>query len=132
MIIPKKSARKKRLRFAVALRTWTFSPKSLSEITDERSARILRFGLRVALCGSPNTGKSTLFNALLSEERAIVTDIPGTTRDVLEGSFSLQGFQVNLMDTAGLRAKARTPSRIIGVQRAKQVLDTADVALARD
>lgn len=100
----------------------------LSEIADERSARILRHGLRVALCGSPNTGKSTLFNALLSEERAIVTDVPGTTRDVLEGSFSLGGFQVLLMDTAGLRDSGDAVERI-GVQRARQVIENADVAL---
>ncbi len=102
--------------------------QTLTAIADERSARILRNGLRVALCGSPNTGKSTLFNALLSEERAIVTDIPGTTRDVLEGSFSLNGFQVLLLDTAGLRASEDLVEQI-GVQRARQVIDTADVAL---
>jgi len=102
--------------------------QTLHSITDERSARIVRQGLRVALCGSPNTGKSTLFNALLSEERAIVTDVPGTTRDVLEGSFSLNGFQVWLMDTAGIRASDDVVEQI-GVQRAKQVIDTADVAL---
>jgi tRNA modification GTPase len=102
--------------------------RKLKEVADERSARILRHGLRVALCGSPNTGKSTLFNALLSEERAIVTDVPGTTRDVLEGSFSLNGFQVLLMDTAGLRESGDAVERI-GVQRARQVIDNADVAL---
>ena len=81
-----------------------------------------------ALYGSPNTGKSTLFNALLSEDRAIVTDIPGTTRDVLEGSFTLNGFQVFLLDTAGLR-ESSDAVEIIGVQRARQVIENADVAL---
>ncbi|MBN1778211.1 MAG: tRNA uridine-5-carboxymethylaminomethyl(34) synthesis GTPase MnmE [Clostridiales bacterium] len=100
----------------------------LQSIAEERAARVLRFGLRVALCGSPNTGKSTLFNALLAEDRAIVTGIPGTTRDVLEGSFSLNGFQVQLMDTAGLRESVDEAERI-GVQRARQVIDNADVAL---
>jgi len=102
--------------------------QNLHTVSDERSARILRFGLRVALCGTPNAGKSTLFNALLSEERAIVTDIPGTTRDVLEGSFSLKGFQVLLMDTAGIRPSDNVVEQI-GVRRARQVIDTADVAL---
>ena len=102
--------------------------KNLHSVSDERSARILRFGLRVALCGTPNAGKSTLFNALLSEERAIVTDIPGTTRDVLEGSFSLNGFQVQLLDTAGIRPSDNVVEQI-GVQRARQVLSTADAAL---
>lgn len=102
--------------------------RSLTSAADERSARILRNGLRVALCGSPNTGKSTLFNALLSEERAIVTDIPGTTRDVLEGSISLNGFQVLLMDTAGIRESGDVVEQI-GVRRARQVIRNADVAL---
>jgi len=100
----------------------------LQSVADERAARVLRFGLRVALCGSPNTGKSTLFNALLAEDRAIVTDIPGTTRDVLEGSFTLNGFQVLLMDTAGLRESTDKVEKI-GVQRARQVIDSADAAL---
>lgn len=100
----------------------------LDAAADERGARILREGLRVALCGPPNTGKSTLFNALLREERAIVTDVPGTTRDVLEGSFSLNGFQVLLMDTAGIRESVDVVERI-GVRRARQVIENADVAL---
>ena len=100
----------------------------LSAAVDEKSARILRTGLRVALCGTPNSGKSTLFNALLNEERAIVTDVPGTTRDVLEGSFSLHGFQVLLLDTAGIRESDDTVEKI-GVERARRVIDTADVAL---
>jgi tRNA modification GTPase len=102
--------------------------KNLRSVSDERSARILRFGLRVALCGTPNAGKSTLFNALLREERAIVTDIPGTTRDVLEGIFSLNGFQVLLLDTAGIRQSENVVEQI-GVQRARQVIASADVAL---
>ena len=103
--------------------------ETLRSVVDERSARILRHGLRVALCGSPNTGKSTLFNALLSEEtRHRPPDVPGTTRDVLEGSFSLNGFQVLLMDTAGLRDSGDVVEQI-GVQRARQVIDNADVAL---
>ena len=102
--------------------------KKLQNIADERAARVMQYGLRVALYGSPNTGKSTLFNALLSEDRAIVTDIPGTTRDVLEGSFSLNGFQVQLLDTAGLRSSDEPVERI-GIQRAKQVISSADVSL---
>lgn len=102
--------------------------KNLHSAADERASRIVRTGLRVALYGSPNTGKSTLFNALLSEDRAIVTDIPGTTRDVLEGSFALNGFQVLLMDTAGLR-ESIDAVEAIGVQRAKIAVDNADVAL---
>lgn len=100
----------------------------LEKAIDERGARIVREGLHVALCGRPNAGKSTLFNALLGEERAIVTDIPGTTRDVLEGSFSLDGVRVVLQDTAGLRESGDAVEQI-GVERAKAALDKADVAL---
>lgn len=100
----------------------------LEEAIDERGARIVREGLHVALCGRPNAGKSTLFNALLGEDRAIVTDIPGTTRDVLEGSFALDGVRVILQDTAGLRESGDAVERI-GVERARAALDKADVAL---
>lgn len=100
----------------------------LSVAIDERSARILREGLHVALCGRPNAGKSTLFNALLGEDKAIVTDIPGTTRDVLEGSFSLNGVNIVLQDTAGLRESGDTVERI-GVERARDALRKADAAL---
>ena len=100
----------------------------LSAAIDERGARIVREGLHVALCGRPNAGKSTLFNALLGEERAIVTDIPGTTRDVLEGSFVLDGVRVILQDTAGLRESGDAVEQI-GVQRAKAALERADAAL---
>ena len=100
----------------------------LEKAIDERGARIVREGLHVALCGRPNAGKSTLFNALLGENRAIVTDIPGTTRDVLEGSFQLDGVQVILQDTAGLRESGDVVERI-GVERAHAALERADAAL---
>ena len=95
---------------------------------DVRGARIIREGLHVALCGLPNAGKSTLFNALLGEDRAIVTDIPGTTRDVLEGSFPLNGINVYLKDTAGLRNSTDTVEQL-GVERARAELRRSDVAL---
>lgn len=100
----------------------------LTHAVDERGARILRHGLKVALYGRPNAGKSTLFNALLGEERAIVTAVPGTTRDVLEGSFTLHGLNVLLLDTAGLRESEDTVERI-GVTRARAAVAGADVAL---
>ena len=100
----------------------------LESAVDERGARILREGLRVALCGRPNAGKSTLFNAFLGEDRAIVTSIPGTTRDVLEESFPLDGVNVILSDTAGLRDSDDEVERI-GVERARKALNRADAAL---
>ncbi len=95
---------------------------------DERAARLLDTGFEVALCGRPNVGKSSLLNALLREERAIVTEIPGTTRDVVRGSLLLNGLRVNLSDTAGIREQAETVEAI-GVQRAREVMRTSDLLL---
>ena len=90
--------------------------------------RILREGLRVAIIGRPNVGKSSLLNALLRADRAIVTDIAGTTRDTLEETANLSGVPVTLVDTAGLR---ETEDQIekIGVDRARATIETADVTL---
>lgn len=87
-----------------------------------------RHGVRVALVGSPNVGKSSLMNALLSTDRAIVTEIPGTTRDVLEESFDLDGVPIVLNDTAGLR-ETHDPVETLGVERSSRALDGADAAI---
>lgn len=96
---------------------------------DERAARILQSGLRVALCGQPNVGKSSLLNALLGEERAIVTPIPGTTRDMVQGDLLLGGSVIHLTDTAGLHA-TDDPVEQLGVARARRAMDEADLVLA--
>ena len=96
---------------------------------DERAARILQSGLRVALCGQPNVGKSSLLNALLGEERAIVTPIPGTTRDMVQGDLTLGGSVIHLTDTAGLHA-TDDPVEQLGVARARRAMDEADLVLA--
>ena len=95
---------------------------------DPRRARMLREGASVVLCGRPNVGKSSLMNALLSAERAIVTDVPGTTRDVLSERFTLGGKVVRLSDTAGIRESADAIERM-GVERAQGEVEAADVAL---
>lgn len=93
---------------------------------DVRVGRIEDEGLRVVLCGRPNAGKSSLLNALLGGERAIVTDVPGTTRDTLTESVQLAGVRVLLTDTAGLRETGDAVERI-GVERARKALSEADV-----
>ncbi|WP_341849970.1 tRNA modification GTPase [Geothrix campi] len=93
-----------------------------------RAARHLQDGLRLALVGRPNAGKSTLFNALAGEDRAIVTDIPGTTRDVLEVRCEWRGLPLRLYDTAGLRS-TEDPVERLGVARVRPVLEGADLVL---
>ena len=100
----------------------------LREAVQEKSARLLQDGLRVALAGRPNVGKSSLLNALLGEERAIVTPVPGTTRDLVSGEIMLSGIRVTLTDTAGLR-ETEEPVERIGVERSRRAMAEADVTL---
>jgi tRNA modification GTPase len=93
-----------------------------------QAARHLREGIRLALVGRPNAGKSTLFNALAGEDRAIVTEIPGTTRDVLEVRCEWRGLPLRLFDTAGLR-DTDDPVERLGVARVGPVLAQADLIL---
>ena len=93
-----------------------------------RAGRILREGARVAIVGRPNVGKSSLLNALLGEERAITTDIPGTTRDTLEESLIIGGVPLVILDTAGLRESADVVEQI-GVERARRAAERADLIL---
>ena len=102
--------------------------KALENACDERGARIARQGLEVVLCGRPNVGKSSLLNALCREEVAIVTDIPGTTRDILRSEIYLNGLKVRFADTAGLR-KDTDMIEAIGVKRARKAVAGADVAV---
>lgn len=89
------------------------------------SARLIRDGMRIALVGRPNVGKSSLMNALLGLDRAIVTPVPGTTRDTIEETVSIRGLPVVLTDTAGLRA-TDDPVEKIGVERSRKAIETAD------
>lgn len=101
---------------------------ALDSACDERAARILRAGLNAALCGRPNVGKSSLLNALTGEDRAIVTAIPGTTRDIVSGEMVLDGCVIHLTDTAGLRDTEDVVEQI-GVERARKAVAQADVIL---
>ncbi len=93
-----------------------------------KTGRFIREGVKLAIVGKPNVGKSSLFNALLREDRAIVTDIEGTTRDYIEETVNFKGVPVSLIDTAGIR-KAKDPVERIGVQRSLQKIEEADVIL---
>ena len=96
--------------------------------SDARSARMLREGASIVLAGRPNVGKSSLMNALLNQERAIVTSIPGTTRDVLTERISIGGVMAEISDTAG-RRDTQDPIERIGVDRARRAAEGADVVL---
>jgi tRNA modification GTPase len=93
-----------------------------------REGRLLQEGLRVVIAGRPNVGKSSLLNRLLRQDRAIVTEIPGTTRDVIEEAVTLGGVAVRLSDTAGLRP-ARDRLEALGVERTRDRLSQADLVL---
>lgn len=97
-------------------------------IDNGRRNRVIRDGIRVGIFGRPNVGKSSLLNALTGEDRAIVTDIAGTTRDTIDVKTSFFGVPVRLIDTAGIR-ETDNPVERIGVDRARQVLSDADIAL---
>lgn len=93
-----------------------------------KAGRLIRDGLRVALVGRPNVGKSSLFNALLGSDRAIVTDIAGTTRDQIHERFTIGDIPISLIDTAGLRETTDTVESI-GVERSRRTMADADLVL---
>ncbi len=94
-------------------------------LSTSNSGRIIREGLRVAIVGKPNVGKSSLMNSLLRESRAIVTDIPGTTRDTIEENLSIRNIPINLIDTAGIRRTDDTVEKI-GIERSKDAFNRSD------
>ncbi len=95
-----------------------------------KNHNITRDGIKIALAGSPNAGKSSLFNALLEQDRAIVTDIAGTTRDMITESFEIEGVLATLIDTAGIRAdESADKVEQIGISQAKEAIKDADIVL---
>ena len=99
-----------------------------SVLQNAQKGKMIRDGLRVVIAGKPNVGKSSLLNALLGQERAIVTDIPGTTRDVIEEYINLNGIPLKIVDTAGIR-KTDNIVEQIGVDKAQQFVRNADLVL---
>lgn len=97
-------------------------------IKDSQNARFIKSGINIAIVGSPNVGKSSLLNALIGEDRAIVTDIAGTTRDVLTESIFYRGIRLNFIDTAGIRESDDKVEKI-GIEKSKNTIKNADVIL---
>ena len=97
-------------------------------LNDSKNSKIIKDGIDVAIIGKPNVGKSSLLNKLLDEDKAIVTDIAGTTRDIVEGKINLNGFILNIIDTAGIR-KTTDKVEQIGVDKSKNLIDRADLIL---
>ena len=102
--------------------------RRLDEAVDEHASRLLHRGLQTAIIGRPNVGKSSLLNALLGEERAIVTSVPGTTRDTIRGEMTMNGIRIELTDTAGIR-ETSDPVERIGVERSENTWKNADLTL---
>ena len=95
-------------------------------VEDGQKAKIINEGVKVALVGKPNVGKSSLLNAFLGEDRAIVTDIAGTTRDVVEGHVNIDGVVLHLYDTAGIR-DSEDKIESIGIEKSKKTIKEADI-----
>ncbi|RKX68524.1 tRNA uridine-5-carboxymethylaminomethyl(34) synthesis GTPase MnmE, partial [candidate division TA06 bacterium] len=98
-------------------------------IKKEESTRLMKRGVNVVIVGKPNTGKSSLFNTLMFEEKSIVTDVPGTTRDVIEGWINIEGIPVLLKDTAGIRI-TNDIVESVGIKRTKNEINNSDIILA--
>lgn len=97
-------------------------------ISGYNTGRLIQNGIQIAIAGSPNVGKSTLMNLLCGTDRSIVTDIAGTTRDIVEAQAMLDGIALRLLDTAGIRETGDVIEQI-GVERAKQAVETSDLVL---
>ena len=103
-------------------------PQINSLVDSGEKGLIIKEGIKVALVGKPNVGKSSLLNALLGESKAIVTDIAGTTRDVVEGEINLNGVILHLLDTAGIR-ESTDQVESIGVNKSKEAINKADLVI---
>lgn len=106
----------------------SISKKIKKMLYNSRNGKLIKDGINIAIIGKPNVGKSSILNTFLDEEKAIVTDIPGTTRDIVEGTITLNGFLINFIDTAGIRETDDVVEKI-GVERSKNALLFADLVI---
>ena len=97
-------------------------------LDDSKSGKIITEGIKTSIIGRPNVGKSSILNAMLEEDKAIVTDIEGTTRDIVEGKINIGGFILNMVDTAGIR-KTEDIVEKIGVNKSLELIDKSDLVL---
>ena len=100
----------------------------ISAIKDAENGKIINEGIKIGIIGKPNVGKSSLLNALLEEEKAIVTDIEGTTRDIVEGTFNLNGIVCHIIDTAGIRETTDVVEKL-GVNKSLEIIEEADLII---
>ena len=105
-----------------------FKEKLEEIIKKSEDSKVIKEGIRVGIIGRPIVGKSSLLNSLLEEEKAIVTDVPGTTRDTVEGSLIVSGIPLNIIDTAGIRKTEDTVEKI-GVEKSLKIIDTSDLLI---
>lgn len=103
--------------------------KKLQEIIKKsEDSKVIKEGITVGIVGRPNVGKSSLLNALIEEKKAIVTDIPGTTRDIVEGTIIIDGIILNIIDTAGIR-ESKDLVEQIGVEKSLEIINSADLVI---
>lgn len=109
-------------------KTKLFRDRLIEIIKKSEDSKVIKEGIKVGLVGKPNVGKSSLLNALIEEEKAIVTSIPGTTRDTVEGTIILGGITLNISDTAGIR-KSNDVVEMLGVEKSMRIIDTSDLVI---
>ena len=97
-------------------------------LNESENGKLLKEGIKTSIIGKPNVGKSSLLNRLLNEDKAIVTDIEGTTRDIVEGSIVLDGIVLNMIDTAGIR-DTKDVVESIGVKKSIELINKSDLVL---
>lgn len=105
-----------------------FKEELINIINKSVEGKIINQGINVGIFGRPNVGKSSLLNALLEEDKAIVTDIEGTTRDIVEGTINVNGIVLNIIDTAGIRETDNIVEKI-GVEKSKSIMDSCDLSI---